>query len=843
MTFLLGLILLIADAAVVAWPLYSTWPFVAVTIGALVSAGVVAVVSARQGFTRYIQVIVVVVAGLLVGAPLTHADRLTSIGAVADAYAGMLRGLIAGWKELLTVPLPAGSYSDVLVPWFVVVYAVCTVVFGLAFSRRRESGRQTPAWLPAAIATLPLVFALAFSSPSVGVVTLGPLNVMVTQVVIGLVWMTGAFLIARGASSPNPGRLALTRTARARVAQTRRRSPVSLSRRLVSLVSAVIVIALAVGFVSASVAATGIPGTRVALRQDIEPARTLAEAPSPLSLYRQSFVDPALFAGTALTLSNEPAGDGRVRVSVLPYYDGNVFSASPNGTTALGFQRLPMPLPVDGPTETLTVTLGDAAGFGPWLPVADGLSSIIGLTAGELYVNGSTQAAVVVGRAGERVAVGAGTTYDVVRATGGAHSSLETLARPSTTGSLISPELVPASMTEWMRMQGIAVTDGASLATLVDRLRARGYLSHSLTAPTQADSWLSALAGADYAFQPSLAGHSIGRLDQLFAALVDKQRQAPVGATDDRLVAAVGDDEQFAAAVALLAMANGFPARVVTGYVGCANATCTGANASAWVEVQGVDASGADGVWASVDVDPQYENPIAPRTDVVQEPHIGTNVTNDTATVLPPGAINPQAGTTPPDPVTPPITFDWVLPLLRTFGLIALAAGALAAPFASIIAVKARRTRQRRRDGNPRDQVVGAWEEYLDTALDFGFVVSPSLTRLEVAEALARPSLLPLANGVDTVVFGTRVATERDVDAFWSLVESAKLELEGESSWWRILMARLSLASFLRYRAERVLPTDSAGFVTLAAGETERSSALGGFTRYVTRSTRRRARE
>jgi hypothetical protein len=85
MTFLIGLALLIVDAAVVAWPLYATWPFLLVTVGAGVLAWAVATISQRRRFAWYVRVIVAVLAGLLIGALLTHADRLTSIGAMADA--------------------------------------------------------------------------------------------------------------------------------------------------------------------------------------------------------------------------------------------------------------------------------------------------------------------------------------------------------------------------------------------------------------------------------------------------------------------------------------------------------------------------------------------------------------------------------------------------------------------------------------------------------------------------------------------------------------------------------------------------------------------------------------
>ena len=63
MTYLFGLALLIVDAALVAWPLYATWPFLVVTAGAVGLAWLVASVSDRRGFAWYVRVVVAVIAG------------------------------------------------------------------------------------------------------------------------------------------------------------------------------------------------------------------------------------------------------------------------------------------------------------------------------------------------------------------------------------------------------------------------------------------------------------------------------------------------------------------------------------------------------------------------------------------------------------------------------------------------------------------------------------------------------------------------------------------------------------------------------------------------------------
>ena len=128
---------------------------------------------------------------------------------------------------------------------------------------------------------------------------------------------------------------------------------------------------------------------------------------------------------------------------------------------------------------------------------------------------------------------------------------------------------------------------------------------------------------APYSFAASAAGSSYDRIDRLFTQL--NERAAQVGdATGQSLVAAIGDDEQFATAVALMAADLGFPSRVVLGarladtdangwsVPACVDGTCKGQNMAVWTEVQA-----SNGTWIPIDVTPQHASPPSP--DVTQQ--------------------------------------------------------------------------------------------------------------------------------------------------------------------------------------------------------------------------------
>ncbi len=392
----------------------------------------------------------------------------------------------------------------------------------------------------------------------------------------------------------------------------------------------------------------------------------------------------------------------------------------------------------------------------------------------------------------------AGSTYRETAIADDVATDPATLTPPAA-AARVTPAFVPQSLRDWITAQG-APSGGAGLAELIGRLRERGYLSHAVSIdPAKPPAWATALPG--YTFQPSRAGHSTDRIGDLFTALL--QRQNEVGANGGAsLVAAVGDDEQFAVAAALIADQLGFPARVVLGArlggdgaePACQDGACRGADMSAWIEVQ--DASGA---WTPLDVTPQHTRPIAPELQNRRDPQNATDVTPQQAqAVLPPESTPADRGS---DDRPPPSSADLgtLWRTLRIGGMSVLILIALLGPFAAVLLAKAVRRRARRRTIDPTERITGGWDEYVDAAVDAGGALPRTETRRELAalygggDAGAR-----LASAADRSVFAPDDPTEDEAHAFWHLVENERVRIAREGGWWRRLRTRLSLRSFRR---------------------------------------------
>ena len=79
---------------------------------------------------------------------------------------------------------------------------------------------------------------------------------------------------------------------------------------------------------------------------------------------------------------------------------------------------------------------------------------------------------------------------------------------------------LPESLAAWVEehQEGSA---GVALDGLVRLLRERGYLSHALSMGETPARWAQALPG--YAFQSSASGHSLARIDAMFASLLARE--------------------------------------------------------------------------------------------------------------------------------------------------------------------------------------------------------------------------------------------------------------------------------------------------------------------------------
>lgn len=795
--FMLGFLLL---GAALAWPIYQNI-FFAVSIGsAVVLGGVIAWLRISRGWGVVTTALVAVGAYLVLSLPLTNPQALGSPATLLRGWLESVSGLVLSWKQLVTIDLPVGTFHALLVPAFVTFYIATMIAVSILWKSNRRS----------ALALIPLIgvsiFGLAFGGSTVAAAfsiagTTLPISGGVAAG-IALMVLSISFLSWSTANVRRAGMLVASST-------TARRSSAR-SRILRRSFGALGVVAVAAILAALVLNAAGIASTRQVLRSAVDPMVIIKNQLSPLSSYRSYFEDTTLLGKQLLTYTSDSAAPANIRLAVMPYFNGQVYSITPPaGTTddASMYSRVPTDLDSTTGTDktsTMAVTVTGLSGI--WAPVPSNMKSIsfTGAQAGAFtdgfFFNRSTGAGVVV------PGPSTGATYSVTAYDSNNADAIKDLATGGAAAK-ISQDLVPESMLTWLEKQRIDGSSGAGFKELVDRLRARGYLSHSLQAPVAPageQTWKSLLAGYS-AFEPSLAGHSVGRLSKLFDSL--NQRQLNTGSTENAdLVAAVGDDEQFSAAVAVMAAHLGYSSRVVVGFRStasadpayaiepCADGACSGANMTAWVEV-----AGANGKWVAFDVTPQFKNKISPKSQDRQDPKNETSVTEDAASVLPPAKANPANGATKAKDQGFVLDLTWLVEALKVIGTIALVAGVIASPFVLVIGAKVRRRRERREAIDPSVAVLGAWEEFVDTSVDAGSPLPKRQTRSEIAGLFARAEGSALAVFADEAAFAPYEPDEETVRKSWELVDEQRRELRENSSRWKNFAHLMSLRSFVRY--------------------------------------------
>ena len=271
---------------------------------------------------------------------------------------------------------------------------------------------------------------------------------------------------------------------------------------------------------------------------------------------------------------------------------------------------------------------------------------------------------------------------------------------------------------------------------------------------------------SDYTFQPSASGHSLARIDTLFERLLERETD-PRAAASGNFVAAIGDDEQFAVAVALIAGELGFPARVVLGarltaadpdLRTCEDGVCRAQDLAAWTEVQS-----ADGVWVPVDVTPQFaESPSLAVTEQ-RDPENVTEVRPDSVEeVIPPDPVQDDSAAADTADDASGVDLAWLLPVLRIVGIVLLVLALAFGPILIVMGAKASRRRSRRALAGPAARIAGGWEEFVDAGVDAGRDAPRVLTRSELAVAWGTPSGEGLAVTADRAVFSGGAATDED---------------------------------------------------------------------------------
>ena len=273
--------------------------------------------------------------------------------------------------------------------------------------------------------------------------------------------------------------------------------------------------------------------TRTILRDHYEPPLAPFDYASPMSGMRAYLKEHK--ADTLLTVRNLPAG-ASVRLAVMDRFDGNVWNLSNTriAGASSNYTRMGLRITQDGDDSGTWFTAMFDVRDGmrdDWLPLAGAATQVTFATnanADDFYYNTGTESGLLTS------GVRSGLAYTETGTLARRPSDDEIRQTQAARIALPDAGDIPNAVRRMAEaFAGGQPTAGAAALALANGLRDNGWFSHGLV--------------DDY---PSLAGHGNYRITQL------------LGGT-----AMVGDSEQYASAMALMARSLGIPSRVVLGFV------------------------------------------------------------------------------------------------------------------------------------------------------------------------------------------------------------------------------------------------------------------------------------
>lgn len=669
---------------------------------------------------------------LLLGGPVAvRGDLLLGVVPTPQTFVDLGTWAVTGWKQWLTLLPPVDARGPVLaLPWLA---GLLGGALTLGVARRWES-------VPA-VALAPLVLLAG----SIAFGTQQPAALAVQGV--GFAAVLVAWLVLRAHRTRPPIQNGAGRR----------------SRLLTG--AGLVVVSLLAGFL----AGPALPGFAAADRREVVrtalvPPFDVSQFPSPLPGFRQ-YTEPNdadLYDELVLRVEGLPAGR-TVRIATLDRYDGLVWGAADRSTDGVPFQQVGSRIAAtgDGDPVEVTVTVPDGGYRGVWLPTVGSPTSVqfSGPRADELadalWLNTSTDTAVVPAGllGGESYRMGA------LVPPAPARELPEELDVASGASAGVDADFLDARIDAWTRR-----AEGGAWSKL------RAFATAMRTEGTYTDG------GTPNSFEKVyLPGHAVSRLARF------------VGSTK-----LAGNDEQYAATLALVGRRLGIPSRVVVGGVPAANGEVRGKDVHAWVEVL-LD----DGSWYPLG----WETFVPNRDKTPSEQQLTTEEQKVGAQVPPPAGVSPPSVLQGPDQaqnatdVTKrrPNPFDvraWPLWLQLLTGLLALVL--LAAAY--VLAMRALKVRRRRRHatrGPVPERAAWVWRDLVAEARSLGVAAPRGTTRREQAAALDTDgSVREVAALVDAVVFGPG---EGDPEA------TAALHTRAETA---IAAMRAGVGRFARLRAD-----------------------------------------
>ncbi len=719
---------------------------------------------------RWLQLLIVTPLALIVALPLLGPPAAlfgASSGPLPSpsSWELLFHTLGAGWKEMLTTLPPVDSSGR-----YMVLPLALGAVGGAAIWQLRRARR---------VPLLPAVPALVL----VGVVTWLGVTAMPGALLRGLL-VAGLVVAWVGARSAR-------RTTRLRGGELR------------TAVTGAVLLALVAGAVSLVGGTTATDP--VLLRGQVAAPVDVLDRPSPLASFRrfrpvtEDLADEVLFRVEGLPRA-EQSTTAPVRIATLDHYSGTVWSAG--GPTIdrqnspflrLG-TRIPSPVPADAKTSQVRIEIGEAYADTPdlaaWLPLPGRLQ--------ELSFEGARGAELVdalrynpeTGAAATRTGVRPGDAYTVQTLAGAVPMAPAGLAQMQTSGPISDPEqvLIVEDLVNGAADGGSAIQ---RLDAVAETLRTRGAYTDG--------------AGEEAIYTP---GHGVGRLTAFLTG------------------EPAGNDEQYAATLALSAVYLGLPARIVLGATPAEDGTVLGRDVRTWVEV-----GTAGGRWRSYAPEqfiPDRNKRPKPRTEAQQ-------FDDQTAVVPPPNAQRPpssldefqldDAGSNSRKRAQADnLLFDLPVWLQLTLRFAGPPLGLLLLVLTGIVTAKVVRRRTRRRRGTAAEQIAGGWSEIVDTLVDYDRRDLRGVDRTDVHTRVPELGLGPVVARADRLTYGPRPATEDDVDAFWEDVAATRARIRAEHT------RRSRIRGLLNWRSLR--PRRTADPEATVAPSQRHESQVRSFVRY-----------
>ncbi|WP_411722335.1 transglutaminase domain-containing protein [Mycetocola sp.] len=675
---------------------------------------------------------------------------------------GLALGAVFGWTDMVTLAAPVGAPEYITALPYAAAWLVglVTTVLALRWLPRYDRSAARLAVLLVGPATLYLLGILYGTSTPFLASLRG-----ISFAVLALLWLGWRRGVATNAS----------------LSERKGRDRTKIVGSAIVAVAAILVAAVAGSILVPT------PESRFVLREEVVPPFDPQDYPSPLSGFRKYTKDLGetdLFSVSGLTASD------RVRLAVMDSYDGRLWDVSGaedqtdgSGSFRLVGDELPEPALLESSAgRSISISVDGYSGV--WLPVV-GYPDTLTLPTEpvdktqDLRYNAATATTVLTS------GVDNGYEYSFTANVQDEFSeeALKNVPVAPVVLPIVErvPDVVAAKAAEYV---GTATTPIDQLRAMEQALKINGFLSHGLASDSV----------------PSRAGHGADRIEELF--------------TRNQMI---GDEEQFAAAFALMARSLGHPARVVMGFAPKnveegESVTVTGDDITAWVEVpfQGVG-------WVSFSPTPdekeipQDQNP-KPKTEPqpqVRQPPRAEKQDDDLLTEV---DINDSEEDEKNDDAVAVPLWVWILS-----GAVGITLLLYFVPLLVIAAIKRRRMRRRRMADTADARAAGAWDELLDRYAEVGYVLPEIGTRrmfaanlggqVETQAASEREAdggsehpggvatLTRLAHGTDEAVFAGKDVPDERIDELWQSTTESSVGAASAVGWWRRQASRFRVHS------------------------------------------------